>query len=96
MTKQQKDLVWLLLQEDHYMVKTINAKGREMYKVLEGRQKPVRHFSTVTVNGLKDLFKTDDKKRFTLNLNLVRQLHGKSYIKILYTKTRKAKQDGSS
>ena len=92
MTKKQKDLVWLLLQENHYMVKTINARGKEVYKVLEGRQIPVQYFSEVTVKKIKDFLKSDSKKRMTLNLNAVRSLHGKNYIKMLYTKKRQLLQ----
>ncbi|MEO8763270.1 MAG: hypothetical protein ABI416_03245 [Ginsengibacter sp.] len=89
MTKKQKDLIWLLLQEDHYMLKTINAKGKEVYKVFEGRQIPVQYFSELNVKKIKDFLKTDSKKRMTLNLSAVRQLHGKNYIKMLYMKQRR-------
>jgi len=88
MTKKQKDLIWLLLQENHYMIKTINARGREVYKVLSGRQIPVQYFTEINVKKIKDFLKSDSKKRMTLNLNAVRQLHGKNYIKMLYTKNR--------
>jgi len=88
MTDQQKDLIWLLLQEDHYLVKTINARGREVYKFLSGRQIPVQYFTEINVKKIKDFLKSDSKKRMTLNLNAVRQLHGKNYIKMLYTKNR--------
>ena len=86
MTDQQKDLIWLLLQEDHYLVKTINARGKEVYKVLEGRQIPVQYFTEADVKKVKDVLKSDSKKRMTLNLSAVRQLHGKSYVKMLYKK----------
>jgi hypothetical protein len=88
MTKQQKDLIWLLLQENHYMVKTINAKGKEVYKILEGQQIPVQYFSEASVKKIKDFLKSDSKKRMTLNLSAVRQLHGKNYLKMLYKKNR--------
>jgi hypothetical protein len=88
MTKKQKDLIWLLLQENHYMIKTINARGKEVYKIFEGRQIPVQYFTEINVKKIKDFLKTDGKKRMTLNLNAVRQLHGKNYIKMLYTKKR--------
>ena len=93
MTKKQKDLIWLLLQENHYLVKTINARGKEVYKIFEGRQKPVQYFSELNVKKIKDFLKNDSKKRMTLNLNAIRQLHGKNYIKMLYTKKRKQLQD---
>ena len=86
MTDQQKDLIWLLLQEDHYLVKTINSKGKEVYKVLEGRQIPVQYFTEADVKKVKDVLKSDSKKRMTLNLSAVRQLHGKNYVKMLYKK----------
>lgn len=88
MTKQQKDLIWLLLQDNHYMIKTINARGKEVYKILEGRQIPVQYFTVANVKKIKDFLKSDSKKRMTLNLSAVRQLHGKNYIKMLYTKKR--------
>ncbi len=88
MTKQQKDLIWLLLQEDHYLVKSINAKGKEVYKILEGRQIPVQYFTEANVKKVKDFLKSDNKKRMTLNLSAVRQLHGKNYLKMLYKKNR--------
>lgn len=88
MTKKQKDLIWLLLQENHYLVKTINARGKEVYKILEGRQIPVQYFTEANVKKIKDFLKSDSKKRMTLNLNEVRKLHGKNYLKMLYTKKR--------
>ena len=89
MTDQQKDLIWLLLQEDHYLVKTINSKGKEVYKVLEGRQIPVQYFTEADVKKVKDVLKSDSKKRMTLNLSAVRQLHGKNYLKMLYNKRKR-------
>ena len=86
MTDQQKDLIWLLLQEDHYLVKTINSRGKEVYKVLEGRQIPVQYFTEADVKKIRDVLKSDSKKRMTLNLSAVRQLHGKNYVKMLYKK----------
>ena len=70
------------------MIKSINAKGKEVYKILEGRQKPVQYFSEISVKKIKDFLKSDSKKRMTLNLNAIRQLHGKNYIKMLYIKKR--------
>lgn len=86
MTKEQKDLIWLLLQEKHYLVKTLNSRGKEVYKILEGRQVPVQYFTEASVKKIKDVLKSDNKKRMTLNLSAVRRLHGKSYIKALYKK----------
>ena len=87
MNKEQKDLIWLLLQQKHYMIKTINSRGREVYKILEGRQVPVQYFTEANVKKIKSVLKSDSKKRMTLNLNAVRQLHGKNYLKILYKKS---------
>ena len=70
------------------MVKTINARGTEVYKIFEGRQIPVQYFTVTNVKKIKDFLKTDSKKRITLNLSAVRQLHGKNYIKMLYLKKR--------
>ena len=63
MTKQQKDLIWLLLQENHYLVKSINARGKEVYKILEGRQIPVQYFTEANVKKIKDFLKTDSEKK---------------------------------
>ena len=87
MTKEQKDLMWLLLQEKHYLVKTINSRGKEVYKILEGRQVPVQYFTEADVKKIKDVLKSDSKKRMTLNLNAVRRLHGRNYLKVLYKKS---------
>ena len=76
------------MQADHYMVRAINANGKEVYKVLEGRQTPVQYFTEITVKKIKDYLKIDDQKRMTLNLNEVRKLHGNNYIKIIYKKNR--------
>jgi hypothetical protein len=74
------------------MVKSINAKGKEVYKVFEGRQVPVQYFTETNVRKIKEFLKSDTKKRMTLNLNAVRSLHGKNYIKMLYTKKRQLLQ----
>lgn len=86
MTEKDKDLVWLLLQDKHYLMKTINARGKEVYKILENKQVPVQYFTQANVNKIKDVLKSDSKKRMTLNLSAVRSLHGKNYVKMLYKK----------
>lgn len=88
MNSNQKDLIWLLMQPDHYMVKTINANGKEVYKILQGRQIPVQYFTEITVRKIKDYLKIDSHNRMTLNLNEVRKLHGNDYMKIIYKKAR--------
>jgi hypothetical protein len=88
MNSKQKDLIWLLMQADHYIIKTINANGKEVYKILEGRQIPVQYFTEITVRNIKNYLKIDGQKRMTLNLNEVRKLHGNNYIKIIYKKAR--------
>ena len=84
MTKKEKTLAWLLLQNNHYMLKSINANGKEVYKIMKGRQVPVQYFSKTTVRKFDYLLKTDAKKRITINLSEVRQFNGNSYIKKLY------------
>ena len=86
MTRMKKDLIRLLLQEDHYMVKAINAKGKKCIKFLKDGRYRFSILRKLLLIKMKDLLKSDDKKRMTLNLNLVRQLHGKNYIKMLYIK----------
>ncbi len=93
MNDQLKDLMWLLLQEKHYLVKATNARGKHVYKILEGRQIPVQYFTEANVKKIKDVLKSDSKKRMTLNLNAVRRLHGKNYLKVLYKKKQQLSQN---
>ena len=84
MTKKTKDLAWLLLQNNHYLLRSINSRGKEVYKIMKGKQEPVQYFSAATYRSFHNILKTDAKKRMTINLSAVRQLNGNSYIKKLY------------
>ena len=84
MTKEEKDLAWLLLQENHYLVRSINVSGKEVYKILRGKQIPIQYFTHATVRRFFHLLRPNSKNRFILNLNAVRQLNGNNYIKKLY------------
>lgn len=92
MTNNEKDLVWLLMQEQHYLVRSTNTKGKMVYKVMMGKQVPVRVFSEITVRKLDPFLKSDAKKRITINLTAVRQLNGNSYLKGVYRKRLAAKR----
>ena len=93
MTKEEKDLAWLLLQDNHYLVKSTNVNGKQVYKILREKQVPIRYFTESTVRKFSQVLKTGTKKRMTVNLSLVRQLNGNSYIKKLYKTTTKHKKN---
>lgn len=84
MSNNEKDLAWLLMQDHHYLIRSTNAKGKIVYKVMVGKQIPVRYFSEVTVRKLNPVLKCDAKKRMTINLAAVRQLNGNTFLKGLY------------
>lgn len=88
MKPQHKDIAWLLLQPDHYMMITTNVRGKMIFKVYHGNKSPVQYFSEAQVRRYKSLFKVDHKNKMTLNLSKVRQLRGNNYLKKLYKKTR--------
>lgn len=92
MTKSEKELAKLLLQNNHYLLKAINARGKEVYKIMKGRQVPVQYFTEATYRCFLNILKTDSKKRMTINLSAVRQLNGNSYIKKLYKSTAELKK----
>lgn len=88
MTKHQKDIMWLMLQPDYYLIQSTNVRGRTIFKVYDSNHTPVQYFYGRQVKKFNALFKTDHKKRITLNLNLVRQLRGNTHLKTLYKKYR--------
>lgn len=86
MTDNQKVIIETLLNRDHYLLETNNYNGVSMYKLYKGNQIPVRYVHAKTVSSLRRLFKRSKTGRLTLNLNLVRQEHGNSFIKQHYKK----------
>lgn len=67
-----------------YLAPKKSHSGTGGYMLYQGNANPVKWFSPAQVSPLKDLLKKDKNKRLTLNLTLVRQLHGKSFIKQQY------------
>jgi hypothetical protein len=78
MTKDQKYIVQQLF-EGKYLV--LLPDGYTMY---EGNMSPVQRRVRLNKN-VRGLLKADKKKRLTINLNQVRQLHGRSWIKKYYS-----------
>ncbi|HXS55772.1 MAG TPA: hypothetical protein VN726_06585, partial [Hanamia sp.] len=87
MTTNQKYLLHLLLENDHYLIKSTNHNGTDQFKLYKGNSVPVQWIRPRTAKFLNDYFKKDKKGVITLNLNLVRQAHGKSNIKTFYKKS---------
>ncbi|HXR84291.1 MAG TPA: hypothetical protein VN722_08285 [Hanamia sp.] len=94
MTGHQKYLLKLLLEEGYYLLKTKNLNGVEKYKLYHGNANPVQWINQRTAKCLKEYFKKDKKGIITLNLNLVRQAHGKSNIKTFYKNSKKQSNHG--
>lgn len=88
MTPQQKILAFQLITGDYYLVQRMRRSGAMGYVLYQGNQTPVKQYSAATVNKFRSVLKTDSKNKLTINLNLVRQLHGKSHIKSTYKKLR--------
>lgn len=81
----QKTLLLLLLtNDDHYLMKSSDFKRRDIYKLYKGNQELVRVYKAADYKKLHDVTKKDRKGRLTLNINLIRQLHGKNHIKKTY------------
>lgn len=85
MTAAQKKIVTLLL-SGHFLV-----KSRKCYTLYDEKVNPVqriRHRSIQRLDQFIDpkmkLWKKDKAGRMTLNLNTIRQLHGKTTLKQLY------------
>ena len=93
MTKSAKELARLLLNNNHYLLKSINANGKVVFKIMMGKQVPVQYFSEASFRYLNPILKTDSKKRMTINLSAVRQLNGNSYLKKLYKTSLELKKD---
>ena len=84
MTPTQKELVDYLL-DGAYLLRTKRSNGESALKHYRGNQIPVRYYSLATAAFLPyGMLKTDKRKRMTINLNKVRQLHGGSWIKKRY------------
>lgn len=84
MTEELKLLTFGLLRGDCYLLPRPDTKGNQKWMLYKGNQKPVRYFSNATVRKIKVYLRKNAKEHFVLNLSLVRQAHGKTYIKKLY------------
>ena len=84
MNHQQKQLAFELLTGEYYLMLKKNSNGTHVYTQYKGNQVPVKNYSVANVKTFRQLLKTDKKKRLTINLGLVRQLHGRSHIKRTY------------
>jgi hypothetical protein len=89
MTHSQKILITKML-TGHFLRKQRRGK-KEWYVLYDEKVNPKDKVNCKTVDGLermmnpgKSLFKKDKHKNITLNLNTVRQLHGRTTIKRLY------------
>lgn len=88
MTTAQLNIIKGLLHKGRYLLPRMKHSGRQGYMLYEGNANPLYWYSCQTFNIIRDVIKKDKDGRITLNLNDVRQLHGKSTIKILYKKSR--------
>lgn len=79
-------VIKLLKNKTTYLRVRPNSNGRKGFGLYQENQVLIHWYSEKQVDQLKDVLKVDKQKRLTLNLSLVRQLHGKSYIKQQYKK----------
>ena len=86
MTDLQHDLIKSLSKRNCYLRVRMSHGGRWGYMLCEGNANPVRWYSEKTTKIIYELLKKDKDGKMTLNLNKVRQQHGKSLVKILYNK----------
>ena len=87
-TDLQRELIYKMLRGKHYLRHRSSLTGRHGYMLYSGTQDPQRWYSDKTVKVIREVLRCDKHKRYTLNLNLVRQLDGRSYLKKQYKKTR--------
>lgn len=66
------------------MITSLNIKGKMIYKMFTTDMKPLYYVHYRSFKVVQDLMKKDKNNWLTLNLSLVRQLHGKSWIKQQY------------
>lgn len=86
MTDLQHDLIKKLFKPGFYLMTRLRHSGRRGYMLYQGNANPVDWYSEANYKIVKEVVKKDKIGRITLNLNLVRQQHGSSLLKILYKK----------
>lgn len=74
----------LLDKKDFYILPVTNGHGRAMFKMYSGNMNPEYYIRSKTYKKIRDLVKKDKRGRITLNLSLVRKLHGNNWIKKAY------------
>ncbi len=88
MTELQQDLALRLLKGDRYLLPKPNFKGQHGFMLYVGNANPEKWFPYKAFKGVKELLKKDKKGKLTLNLNLVRQIHGNTLINKQYKKSK--------
>jgi len=80
----QKTVILHLL-TDGYLILCRNFKGARKFKLFTGKQNPVRWLTDKQMDyRIKNLLKENKKGIYTLNLNTVRSLDGRSWVKKQY------------
>jgi hypothetical protein len=80
MTPEFKKIVWQLL-EGNCIKQRNPSDPKRAFVLCDFLGNPISYVHYRTFKKLKGLLKQDKHKRYTLNLKLVRQLHGKNFIK---------------
>lgn len=92
MTDNRKQIVEVLL-SGWYLVKWKNHRGTSCYRLYDQHGNPRTNLREKTIDNLdrrmavpkgKKIWKRDKAGRITLNLSVVRQLHGKGWINKMY------------
>ena len=84
MTYEQKELVFALLRGDCYLRPKKSPNGKYSFMIYSGNQKPVKYVTDNAYKAVKEYVKKDKSGKITLNLTVVRQLHGNNHIKKQY------------
>lgn len=85
MTYLQHDLIKIMISGKYYLASRRAYSGRPGFMLYTGNAIPKKWFSEKTVKkSVWNSLKKDSHGRLTLNLNRVKQLHGKSLLKKLY------------
>jgi hypothetical protein len=85
MTASQKNIV-LHLFKGCYLMRSLNTNGTPIFKLYQPGQKLISYSYPSDIKPITELLKEDQNRRFTLNLKIVRKLHGKTYVKTIYKK----------
>lgn len=86
MTDTQHDLISKMVSGKYYLAPRNRHSGRIGYMLYQGNANPAQWYSEADYKAVHNVTKKDKVGRITLNLNKVRQQHGKALVKILYKK----------